>query len=219
MHFALLKHRAEIFHSGSISMATRHDGDPKALLAARRREAAKPGRQKTSGRGSGLTPRVRKAVEAIVYGVDGAEISTMKEAAAVAGLSDKALQDAFKKPSVLAHYRDAVRTRQEVLKARSVDTIEGIMTDTKLMDTPAGAKVRLDAAKSVLQEPASSQTNIQVNVDGRQVTPGYVIRIDRSKDRRGRQPVIPTEENDLVFSAEEVLADPPYPPRSIPKDF
>jgi len=59
-----------------------------------------------------------------------------------------------------------------------------IMTDKKLMDTPAGAKVRLDAAKTVLQEPASSQTNIQVNVDGRQVTPGYVIRIDRSNDRR-----------------------------------
>lgn len=200
-------------------MATRHDGDPKALLAARRREAAKPGRQKMSGRGSGLTRKVKLAIEAIVFGVDGADISTMKAAAVVAGLSDKALRDAFKKPSVLAHYRDAVRTRQEVLKARSVDTIEGIMTDTKLMDTPAGAKVRLDAAKSVLQEPASSQTNIQVNVDGRQVTPGYVIRIDRSKDARGRQPVIPAEENDLVLSAEEVLADPPYPPRSISEDF
>ncbi|NTI62124.1 hypothetical protein G6L85_11475 [Agrobacterium rhizogenes] len=199
-------------------MATRHDGDPKALLAARRREAAKPGRQKTSGRGSGLTPRVRKAVEAIVYGVDGAEISTMKEAAGVAGLSDKALRDAFKKPSVLAHYRDAVRTRQEVLKARAVDTLEGIMTDKKLMDTPTGGKVRLDAAKAVLQEPASAQVNVQVN-NTVSVTPGYVIRIDRSKDARGRQPVIPTEENDLVFSAEEVLADPPYPKRSISEDF
>ncbi|MDJ1633205.1 hypothetical protein [Rhizobium rhizogenes] len=200
-------------------MATRHDGDPKALLAARRRETAKPARQKMSGRGSGLTPKVKLAIEAIVFGVDGADISTMKAAAVVAGLSDKALRDAFKKPSVLAHYRDAVRTRQEVLKARAVDTLEGIMTDKKLMDTPTGGKVRLDAAKAVLQEPASSQTNIQVNVDGRQVTPGYVIRIDRSKDGRGRQPVIPAEENDLVLPVEEILADPPYPKRSISEDF
>jgi hypothetical protein len=218
MHFALLKHRAEIFHSGSISMATRHDGDPKALLAARRREAAKPGRQKVSGRGSGLTPRVRKAVEAIVYGVDGAEISTQKAAAAVAGLSIEALRAALKKPAVLAHYRESVRMRQEMLKARSVDTIEGIMTDAKLMDTPAGAKVRLDAAKSVLQEPASSQTNIQVNVDGRQVTPGYVIRIDRSKDMRESRPERRAEENSKVFPVEEVLVPLPYPMHEIPEN-
>ncbi|WP_412063757.1 hypothetical protein [Rhizobium sp. SYY.PMSO] len=198
-------------------MAARHDADPKALLAARRREAAKPGRQKTSGRGSGVTPKVRRAIEAIVYGVDGADISTMKEAAAAAGLSDKALRDAFKKPSVLAYYRDSVGTRQEMLKARSVDTIEGIMVDKKLMDTPAGAKVRLDAAKSVLHEPASSQTNIQVNVDGRHVTPGYVIDLSHREEWLEERRRL--AQADGTIPVEEVLHDPPQPMREIPEEY
>ncbi len=200
-------------------MATRHDNDPKALLAARRREAAKPGRKKATGRGSGVTPRVRRAIEAIVYGVDGADISTMKEAAVAAGLSDKALRDAFKKPSVLAHFREAVQTRQEMLKARSVDTLEGIMTDAKLKETPAGAKVRLDAAKAVLQEPASSQTNIQVNVGGQHVTPGYVIDLSGPKEKRLAYLEEAARKNDLVVPVEDVLADLPYPMRESPEDF
>ncbi|MGY5803380.1 hypothetical protein ACXHMN_18785 [Rhizobium sp. LEGMi12c] len=185
-------------------------------MAARRREAAKPGRQKMSGRGSGLTPKVRKAIEAIVYGIDGADVSTMKAAAVAAGLSDKALRDAFKKPSVLAHFRGAVQTRQEMLKARSVDTLEGIMTDKKLMETPAGAKVRLDAAKSVLQEPASSQMNIQVNV-GQQVTPGYVIDLSHREEWREERKRLAQADGDIP--TEEVFTNPPQPMRETSKEF
>lgn len=166
-------------------MAPRHDASPKALIAAREREAAKPGRDKMSGRGSGLTPRVRQAVELMVNGRpdDTRARVTLKEAAETVGMTERTLKAAVLKPAVMAYHHklyEALRTGE---KPASVRVIAAIRDDETLRGTAAGQKVQLDAAKALAYEPVSHalQINTQVNIDGRQVTPGYVIDLSRDQ--------------------------------------
>lgn len=167
-------------------MAARHDASPKALMKAREREASKPGRNKLLGRGSGLTPRVRQAVELMIYGRPGDPRArvTLKEAAETVGISERTLKAAVLKPAVMAFHQkiyEALRTGE---KPASVRVIAAIRDDVTLRTTAAGQKVQLEAAKALAYEPSSHQVqvNTQVNVDGRSVTPGYVIDLRRDKD-------------------------------------
>lgn len=167
-------------------MAARHDASPRALMDARHREAIKPGREKLSGRGSGLTPRVRQAVELMVYGRPGDPRArvTLKEAAETVGISERTLKAATLKPAVMAFHQkiyEALRTGE---KPASVRVMAAIRDDATLRTTAAGQKVQLDAAKALAYEPPSHQVqvNTQVNVDGRSVTPGYVIDLRRDRN-------------------------------------
>ncbi len=155
-------------------MATRHDTSPDALIAARQREAVKPGRQKPSGRGSGLTPKVRKAIEILISADDLNPKSMNDDAAERAGISGRALKAALQKPSVRRFMNEQIEIYREGLKAAAVRTIGDVMTDPMLKTTAAGARVRLDAAKTVLIDTPASSINLHVNTQVN-VTPGYAI--------------------------------------------
>lgn len=160
-------------------MAVRHDYDPKALMAARKREAAKPGRQKLSGRGSGLTPRIKKAIELMVFGRDEDRRAsvTAEEAAAQVGLKTRSLVEALRKPAVIRYHQEMYAALRAGEKPTSVRVIAAIRDDESLRSTAAGQKVQLDAAKALAYEPVGHeiQVNTQVNVNGHVVTPGYVL--------------------------------------------
>jgi hypothetical protein len=160
-------------------MPVRHDYDPKAMLAAKKRLAAKP-----SGRGSGATPRVRKAIDLMVFGDEngGAPISKDADAAAAAGLTVRSLRLAMLKPAVDNYYRQQMIAKRNGLKALGLNTIEGVMTDPDLKKTAAGARVRVDAAKVVLIDPPGTQVNVQINNSVR-VTPGYVLDLRPDPER------------------------------------
>lgn len=162
-------------------MAVRHDASPDALIAARQREAVKPGRQKPSGRGSGLTPKVRKAIEILISADDLNPKNMNDDAAERAGISGRALKAALQKPSVRRFMNEQIEIYREGLKAVAVRTIGDVMTDPLLKTTAAGARVRLDAAKTVLIDNTASSTNLHVNTQVN-VTPGYVIDLRRDKD-------------------------------------
>jgi hypothetical protein len=162
-------------------MAARHDTSPDALIAARQREAAKPGRQKPSGRGSGLTPKVRKAIEILISADDLNPKNMNDDAAERAGISGRALKAALQKPSVRRFMNEQIEIYREGLKAVAVRTIGEIMTDPLLKTTASGARVRLEAAKTSLEEKSGSATNLHVNTQIN-VTPGYVIDLRRDKN-------------------------------------
>lgn len=162
-------------------MAARHDASPDALIAARQREAVKPGRQKPSGRGSGLTPKVRKAIDILISADDLNPKNMNDDAAERAGISGRALKAALQKPSVRRFMNEQIDIYREGLKAVAVRTIGDVMTDPLLKTTAAGARVRLDAAKTALIDNPGSSTNLHVNTQVN-VTPGYVIDLRRDKD-------------------------------------
>jgi len=162
-------------------MAARHDADPNALVAARKREASKPGRTKAVGRGSGLTRRVREGIDLLVFGSDLEPKDRLKQAAERSGISDRALRAAMQKPSVDAYYKRQLSAYREGLKAVALNTVENVMTDPKLMTNASGAKARLEAAKITLNEGGSGGLNIQVNTQ-LNVTPGYVIDLTEKSE-------------------------------------
>ncbi|MGK9282331.1 hypothetical protein [Sinorhizobium meliloti] len=167
-------------------MATRHDYDPKALTAARRRELTKPGRAKMGGRGSGLTPRVKKAIEALVHGLDPDRTLavTIEQAAELAGITGRALRTARLKPAVEAYYQQQMAALRNGLKPASLRVIEAIRDDPALKSNAAGAKVRLDAAKTLaFDPPGQSNINVNVGVGVSGTTPGYVIDLSEPAER------------------------------------
>lgn len=161
-------------------MAPRHDTSPTALIEARTREAAKPGRSKSVGRGSGLTRKVREAIELLVFGTDLEPKNRLEQAAEAAGISSRALRAAMLKPSVDTYYKRQLHAYREGLKAVALNTVEDVMTDPKLMGNAAGRKTQLDAAKLALNEGPGSGINVQVNTQVN-VTPGYVIDLTEDK--------------------------------------
>jgi hypothetical protein len=129
-------------------MGNRHDNDPRALLKARQRalKGYVPGRQK----GSGLTKRIRAAVEACVWGLPGHpidELVSFEAAAAAAGLTARALRAAWKKPAVAAFYRDEYRAMREGQRPANIRALAAIRDDPGLKGSAAGARARVAAAK------------------------------------------------------------------------
>ena len=164
------------FSDGS-RMSTRHDNSPQALTAARRR--SKP-RTTGSKKGLGLTPRVRTALEALVFGIDGFPADkpfTLKAAAESANLTPRALREALRKPSVLAFYREQVNLLRAGEHAANLRTAIEIRDDRNLTDSAAGQRVRLLAAQQIDAplEQSDKGNGVQVGVAVNVVTPGYVI--------------------------------------------
>lgn len=176
-----MRAETQVVETGEKCMATRHDASPDALIAARQREALKPGRQKPSGRGSGLTPKVRKAIEILISADDLNPKNMNDDAAERAGISGRALKAALQKPSVRRFMNEQIEIYREGLKAVAVRTIGDVMTDPMLKTSAAGARVRLDAAKTALIDHPGSAANLHVNTQIN-VTPGYVIDLRRDKD-------------------------------------
>lgn len=167
-------------------MATRHDYDPKALTAARRRELKVSGRDKTRGRGSGLTPRVKKAIEALVHGLepDRTLAVTIEQAAELAGITARALRTARLKPAVEAYYQQQMAALRSGERPASLRTIAAIRDDQMLRKNAAGMKVVLDASKTLaFDPPGQSNINVNVGVGVSGTTPGYVIDLSEPTER------------------------------------
>ncbi len=155
-------------------MAARHDLSPKALTAARRHKLAQP---KTSGRGSGLTPRVKKAVELFVFGFEDDKTASVSiaSAAEASGLTDRALRAAWQKPAVQAYYQQQMALLRNGEKPASIRTIAAIRDDTGLKNTAAGQRVRLEAAKAFVQDDLTAPATTNIMINNTIETPGYVI--------------------------------------------
>lgn len=161
-------------------MPTRHDYDPTALTAARRREAAKRSGKQT-GRGSGLTPRVKLAIDLLVFGDESDLTAVMRlpDASARAQLTPRALRAAMLKPAVDAYYQRQMVALRNGERAASIRTIAAIRDDATLKGNAAGATARLKAAASLaFDPPGAAQVSVQVNTNTT-VTPGYMIRLVR----------------------------------------
>lgn len=184
-------------------MAVRHDADPKALIKARRREAAKPGRAKPVGRGSGLTPRVRRAIELIVYGLEEDQTApvTQQEAAERAGITARALRAAMQKPAVDAFYRAEIAAMRNGEKPASIRAIAAIRDDASLQTNAAGQRVRLEAAKVLAFDPPGQQVNVQINNRVSVETPGYVI--DLTPDEYRDAPLLEHEGANSIIDLSE----------------
>ncbi|MFP5078616.1 hypothetical protein ACLE20_15025 [Rhizobium sp. YIM 134829] len=168
-------------------MAANHSTSPKALTAARRREAAKPGRDKMIGRGSGLTPRVRQAIDRLVFGdeTDRTAVIRLGDAAASVGITSRALRAAMLKPAVDSYYQQQMVALRNGERAASIRTIAEIRDDPALKGNAAGATARLKAATALaFDPPGAPQVNVQLNTMT-QVTPGYVIDLRRER----REPI------------------------------
>jgi hypothetical protein len=174
-------------------MPTRHDNDPKALLAARRREVAKSA-GKTTGRGSGLTPRIRQALDHLVFGVDGnpGAIVRMQDAATSAGLTCRALRAAMLKPAVESYYNRQMAAMRNGERAASIRKMVEIRDDAAMAKSPAGRKQQLDAAKALAFDTPATTINVNngtiVNIDGIHEKAGYVIDLTPPSHRLEQQP-------------------------------
>lgn len=166
-------------------MAVRHDNSPNALMAARRKEATKRG-GKMTGRGAGITPRVRKAIEIYVFGMDDAGnlVTRQKEAAEAVGLTERGLREAMRKPGVMAFYRDQCVLFREMQRAPALGAMAEIMNDTALKANAAGQKVRLTAAERLAFDHPTNSIAVNVgvgfNVNGEKA--GYVIDLSAHPD-------------------------------------
>lgn len=161
-------------------MAARHDEKPTALTAARRREATKRGPQ-SIGRRSGLTPRIRQAIDHLVFGVEGepGAIVRMQDAAESVGLTCRALRAAWNKPAVEAYYQRQVASLRNGERAASIRKMMQIRDDETAMKSPAGMKVALDASKALAFDTPNTTVNVNhgtvININGEQERAGYVI--------------------------------------------
>jgi hypothetical protein len=125
------------------------------------------------------TPRQRTAINAMVF-----EGLKRADAAKQAGITDNALRIALSKPHVLAYLNQQQEMLRTSLRPRALHKMG------ELLDAQA-ERIQFEAAKYLdgMDRPShavGATVNVQVN-SSVTVTPGYVIRIDRSKDRRGPQ--------------------------------
>lgn len=153
-------------------MNTRHDYDPKALMVSHRKRSG----MVRGGRG-GLTPRVRRALEAIIAG----EATTYEAACELAGLTTRALRAALKKPDVLGFYKRELEALKDAERVRSLRRLIEIRDDAGLRATAAGSKTVIEATKALHEEPGSRggpNVHISIGADGQgfqQRVPGYLI--------------------------------------------
>jgi hypothetical protein len=153
-------------------MAVRHDYSPTALVKARNKQPVK-----ASGKGAGLTPRVRLALETMVFGIDGDITSTInqKTACAKAGITTRAFRAALLKPAVMSHYRELTQLLREGERAANLHTAIQIRDSDDLKKTAAGQKIRLAAAAQLDADLIDNRGGVTVNVGLNVELPGYVI--------------------------------------------
>lgn len=165
-------------------MAARHDQNPLALLKARELRAPKPKPN------HGLTPRIRKAVDFMVFGHPErpGENLTGQQVAGLVGLTWRTLREALAKPVVKRYFNDCYNSLREAEKPASVRVAANVRDDKNLNGNAAGRRTQLEAAKLLLHEPAN--TSVQVNqqfntITGQPIVPGYTIDLRKDKARLG----------------------------------
>lgn len=163
-------------------MAERHDQNPLALLKAREVKPSKPNH--------GLTPRIRKAVDFMVFGHPDHpnENLTGQVVADLVGLTWRTLREALAKPVVKKYFNDCYNSLREAEKPASVRRAVDIRDDPNLKGHAAGRKTQLDAAKLLLSEPVglAVQVNQQFNtITGQPITPGYIVDLREDETRPG----------------------------------
>ena len=128
-----------------------------------------PARIKSTGgkplkepRAAGLSPRVKAAVEKMVF-----EGLKRPAAAEAVGLADATLRAALGAPLVLRYLTEQMEVLRTSVRPRALQRI------AELSDGAASEKVALDASK-YLDSNGASSSGVTVNV-GIGITPGYVI--------------------------------------------
>jgi hypothetical protein len=161
-------------------MAARHDQNPLALVKAREEKPLKP---KT-----GLTPRIRKAVDFMVFGHpdNPGENVTVAKAADLVGMTARTIREALEKPAVKTYFRQCFSSLREAEKPASVRLAAEVRNDVNMKSTAAGRRVQLEAAKLLLTEPSGPQVNFNTQINNVSVTPGYVIDLTPEDDDERR---------------------------------
>lgn len=124
----------------------------------------------------GLSKRVRAAIAIMIE-----EGAARLEAANRVGLADNSLRQAFANPQVLAFWNSELCALRNSERVRSLRALIDIRDDPALRGSPAGQKVRAEAARSLDglgQENHSVQVNLAVHNEVRPQAAGYVIAID-----------------------------------------
>ena len=115
-----------------------------------------------------LSPRVKAAIELMVFGsADGPPLKRVDAAKAVQ-LSDTTLRIAFANPVVVQHYNAQLEVLRTSARPRAFHQIE------RLAESAKSEKVKFDAAKHIDTGGRSDSAGIVVNV-GVNVQPGYLI--------------------------------------------
>jgi len=143
----------------------RPDGTPRRGIRPSKR--SKP-------RGDYLSPRVRKAIQLIVFAG-----TRRDEAAAAVGMQDASLLIAFSMPKVRQFHAQCYEVLRTGLRA------EGLHTIADLNRAAKSENVKLQAAKYLESEGQSDKQQVNVNV-GVAVAPGYMIDIGSDTDELRR---------------------------------
>lgn len=151
------------------AVGVNHSASPKALARANRK-AARPTRGD-----KGLTPRVKAAIDALIY--DGCNLT---QASAKARLTDRAFRDALRKPEVLAYYKAEYAAYRDAARAGNVRAVLRIRDNEDLAETAAGANAVINAAHYLdgPRDPAPG-VNVNIGVNVNQTAPGYQIDATR----------------------------------------
>jgi hypothetical protein len=127
-----------------------------------------------------LSPTSKLAIELMVF-----EGMKRSEAAEAAGMADISLRQALLKPHNLAYLNECMEVLRTSARPRALRKMDELL-DAKTERIQFEAAKYLDGMDRPNHAVGATQVNVQVN-NTVSVTPGYVIRIDRSQDRRPQQ--------------------------------
>lgn len=137
--------------------------------------------------------KTKAAIEAMVF-----EGKLRRQAAEAVGMSDESLRQMLLKPHVLAFLNQCM----EVL--RTSERPRSLLKVVELRDKAESERVQLDAAKyidgmdrGVHQVGATVINNTQIN-NTVNVTPGYVIKIDRRNDVKSAPQIDHLEQDEVI---------------------
>lgn len=146
-----------------------------------------------------IHPKTKAAIELMVF-----EGLKRPVAAQQAGVHDDTLRLALRKTEVLAFMNELQEVLRNSLRPRALHTM-GELLDSKNDSTKFKAAEYLDGQNRGTHTVGATQVNVQVN-NSVTVTPGYVIRIDRTNDKRAPQ-IDHLEQDDVIPL--ETLSDVP----------
>lgn len=117
----------------------------------------------------GLSPKVKAAIELMIFGALDTPPLPRPQAAKAVGLADVSLRTAFRNPLVIHHYNQQLDVLRTSERPRALHTI------AELRDKAKSERVQLEAAK-YLDGGHERQGGVTVNV-GVNIEPGYQIAI------------------------------------------
>lgn len=126
------------------------------------------------------SPKVKHAINLMIWGADDGLPMRRQDAAKAAGLADVTLRQALANPMVMKFYREQLDVLRTGERPRSIAKIAA------LRDTAGSERVQLEAAKYL--DTGDQQRGVVVNVGvGVNVQPGYAVTIPSDMADAGRQ--------------------------------